>query len=400
MSLDRKQLAERLRDARQTLGFTQAEVARTLGVHRPTISEIEAGRRAVSSEELYQFSRIYAVPVSALLGDPVMDEAEMERVLFRRNGVQTPAARVAVRRFVERCRTERELEQLLGIAATADTRPSYRVRTPTSPWEAMQQGLNMAEQERRRLGLGTEPLRNPLELLERQGVRVGPLEGVEGEELDGIFFETDTLGACVAVNPSRDTWTGFRITFTVAHEYAHWLLRDIQAEPYTGKRFRKDPREARANAFAAGFLMPREGLVQYFTAAGLIQGEGDGLADFGPADVVRAMDHFGVSREALLIRLERLGLLGAERARELRASRFSVTAVARTLGIGLREEYNLGVRLHGLAIRAWKQGLITAGRAADLLGDGDVQTFCERMREMGEATETTEDDLLGAAARN
>ncbi|CAN5803264.1 XRE family transcriptional regulator [soil metagenome] len=396
--MNRNHLAERLRTARQTLGFTQAEVARTLGMHRPTISEIEAGRRAVSSEELYQFSRIYAVPVSALLGDPVMDEAEVERVLFRRDGVQTPAARLAVRRFVERCRAERELEELLGLGTATDARPSYRVRTPTSPADAMQQGLHMAEQERRRLGLGTEPLRNPLELLQRQGVHVGPLEGLEGEALDGIFFETDTLGACVAVNPSRDTWTGFRITFTVAHEYAHWLLRDVQAEPYRGQRFRKDPREVRANAFAAGFLMPREALVQYFTAAGLMD-EGGHLSDFGAADLVRAMDHFGVSREALLIRLERLGLAGAERTTELRTSRFSVTAVARTLGIELRETYNLDARLHGLAIRAWSQGRITAGRAADLLGL-DVQTFRERMREMGQEVETPDDDLLlGAAAR-
>jgi Zn-dependent peptidase ImmA (M78 family)/DNA-binding XRE family transcriptional regulator len=399
MDLDRKQLAEKLRGTRQTLGFTQAEVARMLDVHRPTISEIEAGRRAVTSEELYRFSKIYAVPLSALLGDPIMDEAEMERVLFRRDGVQTPTARVAVRRFMERCRSERELEGLLGVAATADTRPSYRTNMPTSPWDAVQQGWRMAEQERRRLGLGTEPLRNPLELLERQGVRVGPLEGVEQEQLDGVFFETDTLGACVAVNPSRDTWTGFRITFTVAHEYAHWLLRDVQAEPYTGQRFRKDLREARANAFAAGFLMPYEALVQYFTAAGLMRGDDTGIASLAPSDVVRAMDHFGVSRQALLFRLERLNLLNSEQAMQLRASNFSVTAVAHMLGLQLREQYNLGARLHGLAIKAWRRGLITSGRAADLLGL-DVQTFKERMREIGEQVELTDDELLGAAAQN
>ena len=101
---------------------------------------------------------------------------------------------------------------------------------PKSKLAAVQQGERIAEQERRRLGLGAEPLRNPLDLLEKQGVRTGPLEGATREDVDGVFFETTHLGACVAVNPARDEWTGFRSAFTAAHEYAHWLLRDVQAE--------------------------------------------------------------------------------------------------------------------------------------------------------------------------
>lgn len=65
----RQTLARRLRKARTSRGLTQAEVGRALGLHRPTISAIEAGRRAVTSEELYRLSRLLAVPVSDLLSD-------------------------------------------------------------------------------------------------------------------------------------------------------------------------------------------------------------------------------------------------------------------------------------------------------------------------------------------
>lgn len=63
----KQELARRLRAARIDRGLTQAEVGRALGLHRPTISEIEAGRRSVTSEELYDFARILSVPVHDLL---------------------------------------------------------------------------------------------------------------------------------------------------------------------------------------------------------------------------------------------------------------------------------------------------------------------------------------------
>lgn len=61
-------LAERLRLAREQAGLSQGQVARILGMHRPTISEIEAGRRRVAAEELTEFSRIYEVSVAWLTG--------------------------------------------------------------------------------------------------------------------------------------------------------------------------------------------------------------------------------------------------------------------------------------------------------------------------------------------
>ena len=61
-------IAERLRLAREQAGLSQGQVARLLGKHRPTISEIEAGRRRVSAEEVGVFADIYAVSATWLLG--------------------------------------------------------------------------------------------------------------------------------------------------------------------------------------------------------------------------------------------------------------------------------------------------------------------------------------------
>jgi transcriptional regulator with XRE-family HTH domain len=49
--------------AREAAGLTQGQVAKMLTVHRPTISEIEAGRRRVSADELIKLADIYGVSV-------------------------------------------------------------------------------------------------------------------------------------------------------------------------------------------------------------------------------------------------------------------------------------------------------------------------------------------------
>lgn len=62
-------IAERLREARKMAGLSQGQVAKLLDMHRPTVSEIEAGNRRVSAEELSRFAETYDVTVSWLLAE-------------------------------------------------------------------------------------------------------------------------------------------------------------------------------------------------------------------------------------------------------------------------------------------------------------------------------------------
>jgi transcriptional regulator with XRE-family HTH domain len=57
------QISERMRVAREMAGLTQAQVAKILGLHRPSISEIEAGRRKISADELSKLAELYGVSV-------------------------------------------------------------------------------------------------------------------------------------------------------------------------------------------------------------------------------------------------------------------------------------------------------------------------------------------------
>lgn len=59
--------AKKLKEARMKAEITQDEATALMNVTRRTISEMEAGKRSVSEEEVAQFSRIYKVDVRELL---------------------------------------------------------------------------------------------------------------------------------------------------------------------------------------------------------------------------------------------------------------------------------------------------------------------------------------------
>jgi len=54
-------VGQRLRMAREQAGLSQAQVAVILKVHRPTVSQIEGGQRAVKPGEIAQLSTLYGV---------------------------------------------------------------------------------------------------------------------------------------------------------------------------------------------------------------------------------------------------------------------------------------------------------------------------------------------------
>lgn len=62
------ELHKRIRLAREEAGLTQGQLAKMLEVSRPTVSEVEAGRRKVSAEELGKMADLFGVSTEWLLG--------------------------------------------------------------------------------------------------------------------------------------------------------------------------------------------------------------------------------------------------------------------------------------------------------------------------------------------
>jgi transcriptional regulator with XRE-family HTH domain len=69
---ERRGLGEKLRQAREYLGFSQDEVATFLKVPRTAITNIESGQRKVEALELKRLAELYRQPVGYFTGE---DEA-------------------------------------------------------------------------------------------------------------------------------------------------------------------------------------------------------------------------------------------------------------------------------------------------------------------------------------
>ena len=69
----RKTLGERLREAREYLGFSQDQVATFLGVSRSALSNMETGQRKVEALELKKLAGLYKRSVSHFTGEEIED---------------------------------------------------------------------------------------------------------------------------------------------------------------------------------------------------------------------------------------------------------------------------------------------------------------------------------------
>jgi|GraSoiStandDraft_24_1057298.scaffolds.fasta_scaffold1388775_1 transcriptional regulator with XRE-family HTH domain len=65
----RQIIASRIREARRLAGLSQGQVAKMLDLQRPSVTEMEAGNRAVAAEELSKLAEIFDVSVAWLLGE-------------------------------------------------------------------------------------------------------------------------------------------------------------------------------------------------------------------------------------------------------------------------------------------------------------------------------------------
>lgn len=95
-----KVVAERLRESRESLGFTQEEVSGALGIPRTSVHAMETGKRSVSALELRRLSRLYRRRVDWLLGEEV-DPAGPESALHRATKELSEGDKDQVLRFAE-----------------------------------------------------------------------------------------------------------------------------------------------------------------------------------------------------------------------------------------------------------------------------------------------------------
>jgi len=392
--IDSAQLGSRLRAARGRRGLSQQAVADALKLPRTAVTNMETGNRAVSTIELAKLADLYAQPAAFFLGDEPTGVENLAVVLTRAlpEIERTSGIDFAVRRMLDLYEEGTVLRKMLDQIYD-QTLPNYAARM-TLTGDAIRQGEHVAQEERGRLGLGNAPIGNIAELIASQGVWTAAT-GLP-DSLSGLFFNHPSVGGSAILVNARH-WP-VRKRFSYAHEFAHALLDREETVTLTRRENASQLVEKRANAFAAAFLMPSDGIEgqlcqlqkgapsrqsqTIFDVAGNVMIE----AEIRPPpksqtityqDVVVLAHHFEVSYEAVAWRLKNLGWLNAPETKALIGQKPIGKRHVDLLGFTdnpfdeipsdkTYEDQELRGQLVRLAIEAYRREEISRGRLQEL----------------------------------
>ena len=379
-------LGNRLRAARERTGATQAQAAEQIGIARTTLVAIENGKRRVHMDELRRLARSYGESVNALVRPESVPIDLLPR--FRKvNGGSDSTANQAAEVLSNLVRAEVELENLLDVARVR----SYPPERPITSGDVRVQAESDAAEMRHRLGVGSAPIRDIVSLLEIDlGLRVyiRPF----ASSVSGAFAYDDAVGACVLLNAKHPRE---RRAQTAAHELGHFVsCRQTAEVTFDGQRRSREERYA--DAFARAFLTPARTVMERFTE--LTRGSGS----LTRRHVILMAHIFGVSREALVRRLEELrqvkpgawdwfqanGGITNQQAREVLNDLIS-DDIER---VGTKQPGTL--RLNLLAAEAYRQGLMSEGQLARLLRLDRIE-----LREILDSVDAEESDGLPQLSR-
>jgi len=360
-AIDPRVLGRRLQEARKARGLTQQDAAGALAVARTTITALEKGNRKTRPDELIQLASLYGRRVSDLVDpkEPIANFAVQFRTAAGRAGPNNDNEKIreAIQEFQDLCQDHLYLEQLNGVSR----RPTYPPQYPTVGTAPEEAGQDAASFERNRLGLGDGPvlgLRDTLEL--DVGLRIFSMQ--LPSRVTGIFAYTDELGGCIAVNASHPAE---RRRWSLAHEYAHFLTSRYQSEISVLDSYLRVPASERiADTFARCLLMPAPGLRRRFNE---ISRAGGG--NISVMDVCRVAHYYFVSVEAMMLRLEELGVLPKGTWKLQRNRGFKVREAQEHLDLPPHPSDNRLLPLHYefLAARAYEAENLTEGQLARFL---------------------------------
>jgi Zn-dependent peptidase ImmA (M78 family)/DNA-binding XRE family transcriptional regulator len=354
------EVGERLRIAREAAGISQANAATAIEVARTTLIAIEQGQRRIRMGELQKLARLYGTSVNALLRQEAI-QVDLAPRFRKLSGSSNASVDAAAKLLGDLAKAEVELENLLGVKRVANYPPERPILRGDVRAQAEQDALEL----RQRLGLGMSPVSDIVTLLELEfGVRVY-IRRFDGK-ISGLFAYDEALGPCILLNANhpRD-----RRTQSAAHECGHLISTRREPEILHNHESENSREERYANAFGKAFLTPVRAVTQKFQE---VLAGSDRLTR---RHLIVLAHFFGVSREAIVRRLEQLSLIKTGTWDWFQSNGGVTDRQARqVLGdLSIPDAHKADadrpttLRLNLLAAEAHRQGLLSEGQLARLL---------------------------------
>lgn len=394
MTIKYVQFGNRIRDARLAKKLTQAQVAEKVNITRANVIEFEQGLKLPTPEIVLAFSIVLQIDEALLKVDLVQNSDDLV-TLFRMNfenveGKAKEQIEKEIVRLYSVCRSATEIKATLGLPLGGGP-PEYTAQGMTNTAAAAFQGESCAAQERDRLGLGNNPIPDMADLISSQGIWA---TGAElPESMSGLFMRELRIGMVVIVNFKHSQ---NRKRFSYAHEYAHALLDRNRSFTVSKTDNREDLYEVRANAFAAAFLLPKEGVEHFFASRGkgrlskqeiiVFDGQSDqepvrttsrtvpGSQEVSYQDVALLAIHFKVSYLAATYRLRSINFINQKEMTDLLdkagiAKNFQELISPTVVDPSDRGDLELVSQVMDFSIEAFRRGLIDRNRLQEIGDD-------------------------------
>lgn len=353
-------LGERLRIARETARVTQAAAAIAAGFARTTLVAIEKGTRTARIGEIQTLCQCYGVSVNSMLRREAIhvDLVPRFRKLSETADAGIESAACLLNDLVS---AEVELENILGVEKSKNYPPELAILKGDVRTQAEQDAQDL----RHWLGLGIGPIQDLFSILELQlGIRV--FSRKMDAKVSGLFAYDDAVGACILVNANHRKE---RRVQSGAHELGHFTATRRLPEVYQDKKYENSRDERYASAFGRAFLTPARSVMQKFKELTV------GSSHLTRRHVILMAHLFGVSRQAMVMRLEELDV-----AKKGTWGWFEDNGgitdkqVQQVLGDSIYKDsvefmsgHPQSTRLNLLALEAWKRGLVSEEQMAQLL---------------------------------
>jgi len=369
-----EELGKRLRQALERVGLKQDEAAAALGLDATAIAKIEHGKRGVGALEMMRLASLYKVSMSDLLAN-ALERADIRlRIALRQGTALDPKAEAMQHRLEQIIADDRWLRLHVKKSTNAILWVPVAALLPPDVL-AHERGYRGADLFRNRYGLAASPISDMSVLADEVGVIVARLPLGMHQAPDGSSA-VDPLDdtAYVLINSDKPR---FRRRFTIAHELGHLTLGHLHEGEMVldGLIHPVQPHEIEANAFAAGLLMPEQGV-----KASLKRLRGRLGVKSEPLEwAVWLSASFGVSEEAAAYRMINLDLPEAfdgaiidavksaqENPDVLRRTRARL-GLAPVMSDAERGITEVGPAMRARIVRALEEGLISIERAAEMM---------------------------------
>lgn len=335
-------IGERIKQARVAAGLSLRDLAEKANVSAMAISKYERNVITPGSDVLLRMAQALGVRVEYFFRT---DEVELAEIDFRKHA-KLPSkdeerVLAEVREQVERWMA---LEAILPASWPKAFKLPSGLPTTIARYEEIEE---VAEHVRKAWKLGQNPIRDLIEELEVEGIKVITTVFDGEKKFDGLVAMANKHPVIVV----GAAWSGDRQRFTMAHELGHLVLR--------GRLDSKLDEEKACHRFAAAFLVPRQEALRAL---------GETRTRLEPRELYLLKKEWGLSMNGWLHRAQDLNVINASAAR-------SMWAFFRARGWRTQEPGDPypqeQPRLFKQSIyRALGEDLIGESRAAELLGIG------------------------------